>query len=317
VHTVAAELRRLSALPAVESLIVELPAAAALTPFVEAFAREGASDEELSELAELDAVVVAVDGPRFFEDYTGTDRLAARGLALAGDDRRHVAQVLAEQIEAADVLVVTKVERVGTAELALLEDMLRHMNLCATLQRHPRSGASPAGAAACWAVAAGGPSASGIASFVYHARRPFHPERLRQHLQREWPGVLRSRGVFWLATRMSEVGSWSQAGPVWEIARGGHWWASLPCSTWAGSPRLSAAIREHWQEPFGDRRQELRFVGWDMDQLALQRAFDACLLTEDELAQGPAEWARLHDPFASWSELIFRHPGGRASAALH
>ena len=314
---VAGEVRRLAAAGAVDSLIVELPAGAELTAVIAAFARGGGERGELAELAELDAVVVVIDGRQFFDDYTGTDTLAARGLALNTDDRRHVSQLLAEQIEAADILVVSRADHISRGELALLEDTLCYMNGAAILQRQRCCGPAARG----YGGAGRRPSLnersrSGVSSFVYRARRPFHPERLRELLQREWSGVLRSRGVFWLATRMSEVGWWSQAGAVWEVTRAGHWWASLPAGTWAGSSRLAAEIQRHWQEPFGDRRQELRFVGWDMDQPSLQARFDGCLLTDAELALGPAGWAQLCDPFASWSGLIPSYPRGSAHAAL-
>lgn len=312
------ELRRLAAAGSARCLIAELPEAEALAPIIAAFGEDASGEDELGELGELEAVVAVIDGQRFFEDYTGVAGVAARGVQAARH-RRHVAQLLAEQIEAADVLVVTQAGSTSSGELALLEDTLRHMNDSAGLCRLSGAVLSPPSSTggARWGVQQRASGASGISSFVYRARRPFHPQRLREHLQGEWPGVLRSRGVFWLATRMSEIGSWSQAGPVWEIARAGYWWASLPSQTWAGSARLSAAIQEQWQEPFGDRRQELRFVGWEMDQHALRAGFERCLLTDEELELGPAAWALLPDPFAAWSEPMLRHPHGRARADLH
>jgi G3E family GTPase len=138
----------------------------------------------------------------------------------------------------------------------------------------------------------------GIGSFVYRARRPFHPQRFWERINEDWPGVLRSKGLFWLATRMEVNGVWSQAGGACRVEPGGYWAAALPEDEWPEEEReLIAAL---WEEPYGDRRQELVLIGQDMDEAALRAALDACLLTDAELALGPAVWAAFADPFADW-----------------
>jgi G3E family GTPase len=112
--------------------------------------------------------------------------------------------------------------------------------------------------------------------------------------------VVRSKGFFWLATRMNEVGSWSQAGGVCNHERAGFWWASAPQDAWPVTPEAHAEIQKNWEEPFGDRRQELVLIGMDMDEAALRSRFDDCLLTDEEMRLGPAGWAAFEDPLPTW-----------------
>jgi G3E family GTPase len=136
----------------------------------------------------------------------------------------------------------------------------------------------------------------GIKSFVYRARRPFHPQRLMDLFHSDWPGVVRSKGFFWLATRMEWVGEMSQAGGMLQHKAVGFWWAVAP-----ESERLRASESiEDWDPNFGDRRQEIAIIGIDMDEQALRRRLDACLLTDAEMAAGIRSWRRLHDPFPQW-----------------
>ena len=141
----------------------------------------------------------------------------------------------------------------------------------------------------------------GIASFVYRARRPFHPKRFHALIDQDWPGVVRSKGYFWLATRPELAGSWSQAGPVVRHEFGGVWWAAVPKKDWPQEPDALAVIRGRWQEPHGDAQQELVMIGMDMDEATLRRRLDACLLSDAELALGEDGWREMEDPFPRWT----------------
>jgi hypothetical protein len=141
----------------------------------------------------------------------------------------------------------------------------------------------------------------GFSSFVYRARRPFHPERFWALVQNEWPGVVRSKGFFWLATRPEFVGGWSQAGGSCQVEGSGLWWAAVPSEEWQTEEEETVAeIRSNWGEPYGDRRQELVLIGQDMDQQRLIAMLDEALLTEDEMAQGQSVWNTFFDPFDAW-----------------
>jgi len=142
----------------------------------------------------------------------------------------------------------------------------------------------------------------GITSFVYRARRPFHPARFWDVTGRSWPGVLRSKGFFWVATRMDDVGVWSQAGGACRLEHGGQWLASAPREAWPDDPELVRDAEALWEEPWGDRRQEIVVIGQDLDREAITAMFDAALLADAEMKKGPARWAQLPDPLPPWDD---------------
>jgi G3E family GTPase len=140
----------------------------------------------------------------------------------------------------------------------------------------------------------------GISSFVYRARRPFHPHRFKDWVDSEWPGVVRSKGYFWLASHPAMAGSWSQAGAVARHEPAGYWWAAVPKDEWPDDPEAVTRIQQKWDERVGDARQEIVLIGMDMDEAALRARFDACLLTDEEMAQGPEAWTTWRNPFPDW-----------------
>ncbi|MGE3928425.1 MAG: GTP-binding protein, partial [Lautropia sp.] len=140
----------------------------------------------------------------------------------------------------------------------------------------------------------------GIGSFVYRARRPFHPQRFADWAESEWPGVVRSKGFFWLASHPTLVGEWSQAGAVARHGPTGYWWAAMSPERWPQDPEAVAAIRARWDERVGDAQQELVLIGMDMDEPALRARLDNCLLTDEEMAQGPKAWTSWHNPLPGW-----------------
>ena len=148
------------------------------------------------------------------------------------------------------------------------------------------------------AVGATGPE---LASALYRVHRPFHPGRFWDWFNAEYPGLLRVKGLVWLATRNLLVGGVSRT--RWQNACGtaGIWWAALPREEWPEESEALMRMQETWREPYGDRRQELILIG-DAEQLSttMRRQLDACLLTEEEFARPLQEWAALPDPFPAW-----------------
>jgi G3E family GTPase len=138
-----------------------------------------------------------------------------------------------------------------------------------------------------------------VTAFGYQARRPFHPERFWNLLQRGWRGVFRAKGFFWLATRMDEVGGVNLAGSELHSASAGAWWAARDQST--RESEMPERTRAEWQEPFGDRRQSFAVMALDADRTRLRSSLDACLLTNEEMTGGPDTWEKFTDPFPSWS----------------
>jgi G3E family GTPase len=302
-------------------LLVESTGISEPLPVAETFTFE---DEEtktsLEEVARLDTMVTVVDAKNFLEDWQSEDDLRARKAALGDDDERSVSDLLVEQVEFANVIVVNKIDLVSFDAVARLEAMLRHINPEATILLSERGRISPkaildtklfdfekAAQAPGWMKEMRGEHVPeteeyGISSFVYRARRPFHPKRFWEFLHSGWEGVLRSKGFFWLATRMDVTGTWSQAGGSACAEAVGMWYAALPKDEWPDDPEAQAQIEADWEEPFGDRRQELVFIGAEMDRGALMEGLGRCLLTDTEMAKGPAGWAKFTDPFPAWND---------------
>ncbi|MCA9211373.1 MAG: GTP-binding protein, partial [Planctomycetales bacterium] len=138
----------------------------------------------------------------------------------------------------------------------------------------------------------------GIGSFVFRARQPFHPRRLWDLLSGDLlSGVLRSKGFCWLASRHDDANLWSQAGCSITLSPEGNWWAAVPQDDWPDDEADREEVLRDFIAPYGDRRQEMVFIGIDMDQAVIESALLGCLLTDEEMALGPDGWAALEDPF--------------------
>jgi len=301
-----------------DALLIESTGIAEPMPVAATFDFRAEDGTSLQDIARLDTMVTVVDAAAFLADYGSTDSLARRGETAGEGDTRLLVDLLVEQVEFADVIVVNKADRVSAAELARLRGILATFNpgaeiiaatrgavpLARVLNTH-RFDFAAAQQAAGWAQALSGshlPESEefGIASFVWRARRPLHPARFKTFIEGGMPGVIRAKGFFWLATRMAWAGSWQLAGAVGRHEAAGFWFAAVDPSEWPDDAGWRAQVKALWQEPHGDRRQEIVFIGVGMEEAALRRALDACLLTEAEYAAGPRAWARLPDPFPAW-----------------
>jgi len=316
------EVGKLAAEGRFDYLLVESTGISEPLPVAETFTFEDEAGKSLSEVARLDTMVTVVDAKNFLADWQSEDDLRARKIALGDDDERSIADLLVEQIEFANVLAISKLDLVSPAEAERLEGMLRHLNPDARIVR-AEHGQVPldavlgtglfdfekAAQAPGWLKELRGEHVPetveyGIASFVYRARTPFHPKRFWELLQDPdtWDGVLRSKGFFWLASRMDLTGLWSQAGGSASCEGAGTWYAALPEDEWPEEKEARAQIQNDWQEPWGDRRQELVFIGVGLEEAALRTKLDAALLTKQELDAGPKGWRKLRDPFPAWTD---------------
>jgi G3E family GTPase len=320
-------LRELAAEGRYDAVVVESTGISEPMPVAETFAFVEEDGSSLSDVARLDTMVTVVDAANFMADFEAADDLRDRGESLGEDDTRTVVDLLVQQVEFADVLVLSKVDRCTEPDLAALEAVLRGLNSRAAIVRAIRGDVplellvdarrfDPEAAAAApgWLRALRGEEVSesetyGVSSFVWRARRPLHPARFWEVVHQEWPGVLRSKGFFWLATRMEIVGVWSQAGGACQVDPGGFWWAAVDPAGWPQDPAERAEVQalftppagvEPAVHPYGDRRQEIAIIGVDMDEAALRAMLDACLLTNVELAEGPDAWSRYLDPVPGW-----------------
>ncbi len=274
-------------------------------------------DAGLSAITRLDTMVTVVDAHNILCEMTSLDTMADRGIGATAADERTIVDLLVDQIEFADVLIVNKIDLVGADDLLRLEALLRRLNPTAKLLRteHGRISLSDvlntghfdfdrASTFSEWL--SGEPHTPeteeyGVSSFVYRARRPFHPQRLMAVLESDaLDCVVRSKGFIWLATRHNQVGIWSQAGDVVSLDYGGDWWACTPKSEFPEDPTLNAEIMSNFEGEYGDRRQELVMIGIDMDQRSVRQALESCLLNDEEMRQGWKRWRRLEDPFEDW-----------------
>jgi G3E family GTPase len=315
------EVRNLARQNRFDYLLIESTGISKPLPVAETFTFEDEQGECLGTLARLDTLVTVVDAVNFQADYESIDELVERGIGVDEDDRRDVVQLLVDQIEFANVLVISKCDLVSVEEIAALEKLLHHLNPTANIVRSQkgdvllpellntkRFSEEWAAENRNWLVVSRGEEQSetdeyGFSSVAFRARRPFHPARLRQFVEDdELDGVVRSKGVMWLATRHDIAGEWSHAGRVYAIHPAGLWAASTEESEWPDNPDFAEEIRGVWEEPFGDRRSELVLIGRHLNQTRLFAALEECLLTDEEMAAGPAVWEAFEDPFDPWMD---------------
>jgi G3E family GTPase len=305
-------------------LLIESTGIAEPLPIAETFTfpldDDGAS---LADVARLDTMVTVVDAKNILKELTTLDTVADRDMGNNADDERSIVHLLVDQIEFADVIVVNKTDLVIADDLFRVEALLKRMNPRAKLIRthhgivplaeimntgrfdfdeaagfdgwlsedehdhdheHPHDHAQE----------------YGIHNFVYRQRRPFHPKRLFHAITEDnmLEGVIRSKGICWLATRHDMAGMWSQAGLILTLDPAGSWWADVSEDEYPDDMRDE--LKSQMVGEFGDRRQELVFIGIEFDEKALRSALDACLLTDAEMKQGIRRWAGYKDPFPSW-----------------
>ena len=311
------EINRLAQAGRFDYLFIEATGIAEPLPIAETFTF--ALDEldevgpTLAETTRLDTMVTMVDARNFLPDYHSAEELAGRGMAASDEDERTITDLLVEQVEFADVIIINKIDLVTEADLNRLEAIIRHLNPSAQILQSSYGQVPPekvlntgrfdfeaAGNYVMWlSEPRQSPSSEveeyGVRNFVYQADRPFHPARLAEFLDIDWPGLLRSKGFFWLASRPTEAGFWSQAGQLVSIEYGGPWTDGH--TTQNLTPEM---LLDEWEEGVGEPRQELVFIGVDLDEAELRTALDACLLTDTEFASSATTWERFDDPLPRW-----------------
>ncbi len=302
-------------------LVIESTGISEPLPVAATFDFRDEAGESLGDVAELDTMVTVVDAANLLKDYSSTDFLGDRGESLGEGDDRSLVGLLVEQIEFANVIILNKVDETTPEDLDIARGIIRSLNADAKIietdfsrvaldevidtglfdfeeaQRHPLWYKELLG----FADHVPETEEYGIRSFVYRARRPFHPEKFHDFLNKSWPGVMRAKGHFWLATRPEWVGEVSQAGALVRNEAIGFWWDALPRERWPENPEWRTELRKHWHKVWGDRRQEIVFIGRDMDEAWIRAELDACLLGTDRKARFDWKaWSELRDPFPAW-----------------
>jgi G3E family GTPase len=312
------EVRRLAEEGRFDALLIESTGISEPLPVAETFTFTDEDGGSLSDVARLDTMVTVVDGHTFLQEYNDACDLADRGLALSDEDDRSITDLLVQQVEFADVLVLNKTDLMTTDDITSLTAILCSLNPRARIVASSFGqvdlahvfdtglfSMEQAQQAPGWLATLRGEVHSekdeyGIDSFVFRADRPFHPERFFQLISLRWDGVLRSKGFFWLASRMDMVGLFSRAGGLTRFEPVGLWWDAIPKADWPTDPAARQEIDKNWHPLWGDRRQEIVVIGRNMERTDLEEALSLCLLKDEEMALGPDGWRALPDPFPRW-----------------
>lgn len=313
------EVRALAESARFDYLLIESTGISEPLPVAATFDFRDENGDSLSDVAILDTMVTVVDAVNLLKDYSSTEFLGDRGQSLGDDDKRTLVDLLVEQIEFADVVVLNKVDDASPAQLDAARKIIRALNpeadiVESSFSRVPfdrvlntgrfdfeRAQQHPLWFKELYGFADHAPESEeyGVGSFVYRARRPFDPAKLHGFLRETWAGVIRAKGHFWIATRPQWLGELSQAGAIVRTEGLGFWWANVPADRWPNDPYWRQSLKKNWSDVYGDRRQEIVFIGTDMDRDAIAARLDACLVP-GKPGMHVAEWSALADPFPRW-----------------
>ncbi|WP_350335778.1 GTP-binding protein [Coralliovum pocilloporae] len=313
------EVRRLAADGHFDYLLIESTGISEPLPVAATFEFRDETGNSLSDVARLDTMVTVVDAVNLLHDFSSHDFLRDRGETLGEEDERTLVHLLTDQIEFSDVVILNKVDDAGPEKVDIARKIIRSLNADAEIIETNHSVVAaekllntglfdfekahehPMWAKELYGFADHVPETEeyGVASYVYRARRPFVPERIQALLNGEIAGVIRAKGHFWISTRPDWVAEYSLAGALSSIGPLGIWWASVPESRRPTHDAARAYMKAHWQEPWGDRRQEIVFIGAGIDWPALKERLDACLVPAAD-ASGPDRLPDYPDPFPDW-----------------
>jgi G3E family GTPase len=313
------EVARLASEGRFDYLLIESTGIAEPLPVAATFDFRDENGQSLSDVARLDTMVTVVDAAHLLADYNSHDFIRDRGESLGEEDDRTLVDLLVEQIEFANIVVLNKITDAGPEKVKAARTIIKSLNPDAKIietdfgvvdqtaifdtnlfdfdkaQEHPM-----------WAKELYGfkdhvPETEeyGVSSFVYRARRPFDPQKIHQILNQPMPGILRAKGHFWVASRPEWLIEYSLAGTISSLKPLGLWWSAVPKNRWPEHPEMVEMLKKNWQEPFGDRRQELVFIGTDFDQQAITQMLDAALMPEHQ-GNDFAQWKGMNDPFPAW-----------------
>lgn len=319
-----AEVKRLADEGRFDYLLIESTGIAEPLPVAATFEFRDEDGFSLSDVARLDTMVTVVDAANLLRDFGSRDFLRDRGEVAGDEDSRTLVDLLTDQIEFADVIVLNKVSDVAPARRKEVRAVVKALNpdalIIETDQAHVpltdilgtgRFDFERAHEHPTWFKELNGfkdhvPETEeyGISSFVYRARRPFHPEKFNAFLARTWPGLVRAKGLFWLATRPRRVGEMSLAGAICRTGSIGQWWAAIPTEHWPTQADWRSWLRQHWTPGYGDRRQELVFIGVNLDEAGIRAALDDCLVGPlRPTLFDPEPLKHLPDPFPAWERV--------------
>lgn len=273
---------------------------------------------DLSRFSYVDTMVTVVDAFNFFKDFGSPERLIDRKLSDIENDFRTIVNLITDQIEFCNVIVLNKTDLVSKEHLGILKSVIHKLNPGAKIIESSFSKVNPkeilntglfnfeeAEESAGWIEelkkSEHTPETEeyGIGSFVFRTKRPFHPERFWNYTQHQFPqNILRSKGLFWLASRPDQALIWGQAGGSLRSDSAGVWWSSMPFEKRIQQMAFvenQAHIESDWDVAFGDRKNEIVFIGQNLDEPQIRKELNACLLSESELTSINLEEDRFED----------------------
>ncbi|NOD62087.1 MULTISPECIES: GTP-binding protein [unclassified Ruegeria] len=313
------EVRRLAAEGRFDYLLIESTGISEPLPVAATFDFRDELGESLSDVSRLDTMVTVVDAVNLLNDFSSHDFLRDRGETMGEEDERTLVHLLTDQIEFADVVILNKVADAEPDRVDAARKIIRSLNADAKIIETNHSDVAadeildtglfdfekahehPMWAKELYGFADHVPETEeyGVTSYVYRARQPFIPEKILEILNGDLPGVIRAKGHFWIATRPDWVAEFSLAGALSSVQPLGTWWATVPEDRRPDHESARAYMQAHWQEPWGDRRQEIVFIGSGIDWPKLKARLDTALLPA-VAASRLEDLPKLPDPFPIW-----------------
>ncbi|MDA0314132.1 MAG: GTP-binding protein [Bacteroidetes bacterium] len=260
---------------------------------------------DLSQFSRLDTLVTVVDAFNFPKQFGSGETIYSAGLNSDEEDQRTLVNLLTDQIEFANIILLNKTDLVRPEKAAELKAILKKLNPKAKILEIAHGKIDPQkllntglydsadleGTEA-WQeelqkTHVPETKEYGIKSFVFRDRRPFHPQRFWDYVSDSWPeSILRSKGLFYIASRKDQAISWSQAGGSLKADPVGVWWASMPFKDRIRSASYQEnqkEIESKWDKNFGDHVNELVLIGQYPEEKSILAELTSCLLTDQEL----------------------------------
>ncbi len=302
------EVEKLAKAQKFDYLIIESTGISEPIPVAQTFSFESEDGSiDLSRFSYVDTMVTVVDAFNFLKDFSSPQYLKDRNLTDIDGDERTIVNLLTDQVEFANVILLNKTDMVTESDLRNLYDIINKLNPDAriiptnhskvNLQEVINTGLfdfEKAESSAGWIKELENehiPETEeyGIGSFVYRRKKPFHPNRFLDFIQHTFPkNIIRSKGLFWIASRSDQALVWSSAGGSLKTDPAGVWWDSMPFSeriNYADFVNNQQMIESEWSSDFGDRKIELVFIGQQLDVSAITKKLDECLLNQEEVSE--------------------------------
>lgn len=300
------EVERLASQNKFNYLLIESTGISEPIPVAQTFSFESEDGKiDLSRFSYIDTMVTVVDAFNFLKDFSSPDYLKTRALTNIEGDNRTIVNLLTDQIEFANVIIINKIDLVTSDQLEELHAIIKKLNPEAKIITTTKSEVQlntivntglfdyeKAEASAGWIKELENEHVPeteeyGISSFVFRSKKPFHPERFLNYLNESFPqSIIRSKGLFWLASRSSNAIIWSTAGGSFKVDNAGVWWASMPFGErikYAAFIENQDQIEKEWDILFGDRKIELVFIGQHLDKEKMINNLNECLITSQEI----------------------------------